>query len=254
MSACCSMPGSLYMLYSRHNHSVELIVGSPKLRGAYLIIWGYYPDSYSDIQCPVCYSHLSLGTVASVPPFSLASSFPPIPAKLVSKIQSLQFMEMRELLPDNIAACADSTTVPNVRNDLRPKQREISSILTWVSAFVTYTAVVAAVHPDRVKDLLAYLRLIVREAQRTQGKGWLSYDHIFRQNAASNPALCWANLDTSLHSSFCVGSSSANDATRTVCAYCNEFDHSSEECVMAPVWLRHVLHQATTTIQLGPPT
>ena len=201
MPACCSMPSSLYMLYSRHNHSVELIDGSPKLHGAYLIIWGYYPDSYSDIQCAVSYSHLISGGVASVSPFSLASSFPPIPIKLVLKIQSLQFVEMRELLSDNIAGYADSTTVANVWNDLCPKQREISSILTWVSAFVTYTAVVAAAHPDRVKDLLAYLRLIMREAWRTQGKGWLSYDCIFRQNAASNPALRWANLDTSLHSS-----------------------------------------------------
>ena len=36
--------------------------------------------------------------------FKLASTFaPPIPGKLVSKIQDLQFIDMRELLRDNIA-------------------------------------------------------------------------------------------------------------------------------------------------------
>ena len=34
--------------------------------------------------------------------FSLSSSFPPLPAKLVSKIRSLQYIDMKELLPDNI--------------------------------------------------------------------------------------------------------------------------------------------------------
>ena len=34
--------------------------------------------------------------------FSLSSSFPPLPVKLVSKIRSLQYIDMKELLPDNI--------------------------------------------------------------------------------------------------------------------------------------------------------
>ena len=36
-------------------------------------------------------------------PFKLATSFSPIPSKLVHKVQALEFVEMRELLPDDIA-------------------------------------------------------------------------------------------------------------------------------------------------------
>ena len=35
--------------------------------------------------------------------FKLSSSFTPVPAKLVKRIQAMEFAEMRELLPDNIA-------------------------------------------------------------------------------------------------------------------------------------------------------
>ena len=36
------------------------------------------------------------------PPFRLSSSLPVLPAKLVKKIQALQFVELKEFLPDNI--------------------------------------------------------------------------------------------------------------------------------------------------------
>ena len=74
-----------------------------------------------------------------------------------------------------------------------------------------------------------YSRLIVREASRGSGKGWLSYDRIFRQNAAANPSLSWANLDPSLHSSFCLGS----EPPPMVCSLCNELDHRVEDCALS---------------------
>lgn len=166
------------------------------------------------------------GAVAK--PFSLASNFPPIPCKLALKIQSLQFVEMRELLPDNLTIAENVTSHPL---EQRPKQREVASILSWVSAFATYIAVVAEVHPSRAKDMLAYLRIIVKEAGRSNNKGWLNYDRIFRQNAASDPSLTWARLDSSLHSSYCIGGPS--EALRVACPHCNEFDHSAEECAMS---------------------
>ena len=161
-------------------------------------------------------------------PFSLASSFPPVPAKLVAKIKSLQFVELKELLPDNIAALEQNSAVARPHDQL-PKLREVTSILTWISAFVTYAAIVAEAYPGRTKDLLAYSRLIVREASRGNGKGWLSYDRIFRQNAAANPSLSWANLDPSLHSSFCLGS----EPPPLVCSMCNELDHKVDDCALS---------------------
>ena len=163
-------------------------------------------------------SHPSSGSLPQ--PFSLASSFSPIPAKLVQKIKSAVYVDMKELLPDNIIAMENVTQAPSQQ---KPKQREIRSILTWLPAFITYTAILADHVPYRTRELLAYMHLIIREARRSSDNGWLNYDRIFRQNAAANPLLSWANLDPSLHASFCSKSS------RSTCSLCNEPDHWADE-------------------------
>lgn len=45
-----------------------------------------------------------------------------------------------------------------------------------MQCFGTYMAVVTSKYPDRVLQLLAYQMLIVREARRCGGRGWLAYD------------------------------------------------------------------------------
>ena len=86
----------------------------------------------------------------------------------------------------------------------------------------------AEAHPTHIKDLLAYHRLVVREA-KWDNKGWISYDHFFHQNIAANPAFRWDSLDPSLHLSFFIG----NEPLPTVCSHYNELDHRSDECVLA---------------------
>ena len=44
------------------------------------------------------------------------------------------------------------------------------------------------------RDQLAYARLIIREALRHGGAGWLDYDRAFRQQAAADPSLRWNTL------------------------------------------------------------
>ena len=104
------------------------------------------------------------------PPFHLASSLPPVPAKLVRRIQAL---EIRELLPDNMALAERLEVLP-LRLGHPSKQvelREIGSLITWVSSFSSYVAIVSEAHPERVCDMLAYMRLIVREAHKHGGRG-----------------------------------------------------------------------------------
>ena len=83
-------------------------------------------------------------------PFCLASSLPPIPAKLVKRIQSLEFTEMRELLPDNMALTERLEALPTRLGEQakQAEQREIRSLIMWVSSFITYVAIVAEAHPE----------------------------------------------------------------------------------------------------------
>ena len=111
------------------------------------------------------------------------------------------------------------------------EQREVGSLITWVSSFTTYVAVVAEAHPERVRDMLAYMRLIVREAHKHGGQGRLTYDAVFRRNnqGAAQP---WNILDPSLHTAYVA---SQSPPPHVPCKHCNETDHSPEDCALAPI-------------------
>lgn len=166
------------------------------------------------------------------PPFKIANSIVPIPAKLVRKIQALEYVDMRELLPDNIALAERLAVLPTgCAPPKQPGGREIGgdrALLSWVSSFATYIAVVAEAHPGRVNDMLAYMRLIIREASKFGGTGWLTYDAVFRRNQEGTPAP-WSYLDASLHQVYIA---SQREKTVVPCKHCHEIDHLPSECAI----------------------
>ena len=130
-----------------------------------------------------------------------------------------------------------------------PGEREIGgdqALLTWVSSFATYVAVVAEVHPKRVGDMLAYMRLIVREASKFGGNGWLTYDSVFRRNqeGLSTP---W---NASLHQVYI-----ANQGVKvaTPCKHCHEVDHVAADCAITAV-LPQVTNTTSSVANTVPPT
>ena len=113
-----------------------------------------------------------------------------------------------------------------------PSEREIGgerALITWVSSFATYVAIVAEAHPERVADMLAYMRLLIREASKFGGTGWLTYDSVFRRNNEGKDAR-WNYLDASLHQVYIA---SPRDKPVTPCRYCQEIDHASANCAVA---------------------
>ena len=127
--------------------------------------------------------------------FSTGEQLVPIPAKLVQRIQKLEFVDLRELLPDNLAL-SEKLEALCVAHASNPEQWEITKIVTWTSCMATYIASVAAAHPERVRDMLAYMHLLVREGHKYGSSGWLKCDLIFRKNN-SRPSARWDHLDPS---------------------------------------------------------
>ena len=84
--------------------------------------------------------------------------------------------------------------------------------------------------PGKYIDLLAYMRLIVREAQRHGTDGWRQYDVMFRKYAASHPSVCWGQPLPSMYATFFPASSTAS----TPCEHCLEGDHHSSQCALSP--------------------
>ena len=87
----------------------------------------------------------------------------PDPVEAGAKIQALEFMDMSELLPDNIEL--QRRDDGNTRADTQAcgvgnrRPRQVTSLLSWVHCFATYAAVVGDKYRRRVQGLLAYQRL-----------------------------------------------------------------------------------------------
>ena len=83
---------------------------------------------------------------ASQPGMSLSPTSDPIPRGLVQRIQSGQFVEMRDLLGDNIAllnqlsSLHGTMTLP-LGTVNRTRLREVPSLVSWLYCFIAYVAV-----------------------------------------------------------------------------------------------------------------
>ena len=132
-------------------------------------------------------------------PVTIGEGLPPVPGKLAKRIQSGQFIELAELLPDQLGAI---TALPDEDGSKASKSspKQISSIIEWIQCFGIYTAVLSKSQPHRVTDLLGYQTLILQAYMEFHGDCWLRYDRAFRQKAATLTDKKWAIIDSTLWS------------------------------------------------------
>ena len=139
--------------------------------------------------------------------FILGPGRPPLPAKLVSQILTDKFVEMSELIPENLLA--PSTEVPSFVIEGRSivatttasqrKKAGTLDVLSWVECFTSYMAVMTASYPSRARDLLAYMALIIRIAKQSPGRCWANYDRAFRLEAAASHLTNWSQINPDLY-------------------------------------------------------
>ena len=171
----------------------------------------------------------------ALPPAGLVLSpaAEPFPQKLVDKIRSGQFVDMKELLADNMSLINQLEAVPGLSptqllGARRPRLREISSLSTWCYSFLGYVAIRTS--DPATRDQLAYARLLIREAHRHGGLGWLDYDRAFRQQAAADISMRWNTLAPGLQASTILGQRTGQGM---FCTLCREVDHSRAQCALA---------------------
>ena len=138
------------------------------------------------------------GGLSFVPPsmspekaFVVGPGHAPIPAKVVSKIISDQFVDLADLLSANLRAM-DQEPLTFLDGKLLVSQKrrlvEISDILTWTEVFTIYQMVLCAAHPHRWPDLTKYKLLIIPTACHSPDRVWLEYDLAFGRDAAATGA------------------------------------------------------------------
>ena len=138
---------------------------------------------------------------------SLGAGLPTVPKALLDKIQRWEFVDLAELLPtSSIHDAASMGSHEATRYPLfagwefvRPKRRQVETILEWVQAFTIYSAALAQKHTEAIPELLAYQLTIIKAAQQYDGLQWRAYDTHFRINAAATGLRHWSRLDTDLY-------------------------------------------------------
>ena len=168
-------------------------------------------------------------------PFSLGRGFPLIPAKLVQKIQCWQYISMAELLPDNLELARRSSESPNNTmscSSRSVRRRELShdqnGLLAWSVCFSTFAAILGQKHPGKLKELLAYQATVIIEASRFNGRGWLPYDKMFRENVAKHPDTDWSSINPMFYSLTYLN----QKVDARTCTKCMGPDHSLQECAL----------------------
>ena len=167
-------------------------------------------------------------------PFILGEGLPTVQAKLAGRIRRGEFVDMAELLQDNIEAERRRGSVPDntcARGVGKARRREVPDLLSWVQCFGVYACVVASKHPEKIREMMAYQTTIIREARRCGGAGWQGYDNMFRQHAANLPSIDWSKVNNSL---FAVTFMAQQNGRGKTCELCLEPDHVAAECALAP--------------------
>ncbi len=115
-----------------------------------------------------------------------------MPARLVKKILKGEYVDMAELLQDNMEVERRRAGPDGeMAQGSRPSRREIPDILSWLHCFSLYAAIVGSRYPEKAKDLLAYQALMISEQRRCGRRGWLLYDAAFRQQITSLETADW---------------------------------------------------------------
>lgn len=169
---------------------------------------------------------------------ALSPGTEPIPQKLVDKVRSRVYVDLKELLGDNISLLSrlesvnTLTTLPAMPGVMKPRLREITSLTSWMYCFLAYAALLC---PDEEsRERLAYARLIIREAQRHGGQAWLDYDKVFRQQAALDREKKWDRIDLAVQASTLLAHPSAAPGTSgRFCDTCHGLDHATVSCALA---------------------
>ena len=179
-------------------------------------------------------SDSTLLSVRSRPGLALSPATQPFPQRIVDRALAGDFIEMRELLSDNITLLSQLESIqaypilPAMPGQLRPRLRDITSLPTWIYCFLAYMAICTT--DLQTRDQLAYARLLVRESLIHPGRGWLEYDRVFRQQRALDCSIPWNTLHPGIQAATIIGHS---PGPASFCSLCREPDHTAQQCALA---------------------
>lgn len=103
----------------------------------------------------------------------LVEGIPPIPARMVERIRSWQYVDLAELLVDPTAkseettwaAAAGQVVLVQSMDQLKKRRRQITDIASWIQAFSVYVAALATAEStskEELAGLMAHVHVILQ--------------------------------------------------------------------------------------------
>ena len=175
-------------------------ISHPSLFGSHGLASGALPAT-SQFFSPAFSTPILAHSVASLlhKPFVVGPGYSPILERLVKKIKAWQFINLADLLPENVKA-QDSEPQTYMDGKLlvstKKRVREIADIVTWVAAFTVFMWILCCTPPSRWQDMTQYKLLILQTAHQFSGKAWLHYDTAFRKDAAASGLTDWCRVNS----------------------------------------------------------
>ena len=138
----------------------------------------------------------SLSSISAAPKPQVTSPTPGLsillPPKLLKRILELEYIDMVELMPESWSNQGEEQCCHQSRRNFL--KGPIMDIQVWLECYSYLVGVLSMKYPDKVMDLMAYQRIIIKAQRTFMGDGWMTYDACFRRKAAFNKSLDWGQL------------------------------------------------------------
>ena len=178
----------------------------------------------------------------STPTLTARTSYSfPLPEKLVRRILDREYVDMAELVPDSWRF-QDEEQNKCCHQNRRLRRGPVTDILLWIKCYAPMVAVLSSGFPQKIPELMAYQKTIVRAYRSFSGDGWVTYDACYRRKAAVTKSLDWGEVDFTLYNETFTGR--AKPIAR--CKFCLSEHHISSECTYAPEMPSHKPESVTS--------
>ena len=147
----------------------------------------------------------------------------------MKKILALEFVEMRELLPEEWLPSVEQGDQDNhscCNSAIKKRKPPVTNIFTWLQGYAALVGALSTAYPGKVPDLMAYQATILRCYRDFEGPAWVQYDRAYRRQAAITKNLNWSQLNTTLYSLCFAGRAKRNH----ICSHCLSNNHGSDAC------------------------
>ena len=148
-----------------------------------------------------------------------------MPEKLTQNIIRLEFIEMRDLMPETWLM-EEEDSRKNTLSFPQERAAPVMDILQWLQCFAAMVGVLSRVYPTMVLEFMSYQTTIIKCARDFHGPAWAQYDRAYRHRMAQMKDLRWSRLNPMLYSLCFAGKAKC----LVVCAHCLSDSHATDQC------------------------